>query len=109
MNQIQQPPADPMRGQFVVTAAKGKVPVGQYVAEYVSTEYLPPMPDDPMSGKKGRQWPCFRFRWKVIDGEWEGQVVERDAPVPEKLTPNTAYAQWVGYLLGRQVGAEQFD
>lgn len=105
-----QPPViDPMRGQFVPAQAGNRVPAGQYMAEFVKVEYIPPAAADPMTGKGAREWASFQFRWRIVGGEFANQTVTRDVPVPKVFTPKTAYGEWVGFVLGRAVGAEDFD
>jgi hypothetical protein len=62
-----------------------------------------------MTNKGGRTWASYQFRWRIVGGEHAGQIVTRDVPVPERLSPKTGFGEWVGCLLGRAVGAEAFD
>jgi hypothetical protein len=97
--QQQQPPAnaaavDPWAGT-VAAPGGGGLPPGTYTGTFDSVEYLPESPPDPMTGKGGRQFPKFAFKWRLDDG----REATRETPV--SFGPKAAYAAACGWLVGR--------
>jgi hypothetical protein len=97
---------DPMKGRLVAKANGVGLPAGAYTAEFINCEYLPAKEPDPMTGKGGRQWACYRFSWRVIGGEHDSQTAYRETPCG--TTPVCDFAKVCAWITGKPIDGD-FD
>ena len=80
--------------------SKGGIPVGTYLAEFISVEAF-----DDNADKYG---PALLLKWKIIGGNFDGQEASRICS--KKLNPKTALHGFAVALKGGKLeGGEAFD